>query len=64
MGFQLGTGLRKPRVPWGKHVRIHLGLLEESKGLLTPKAGTAAGFLLPTGGFPGGCQGGAALPHP
>lgn len=54
MGFQLGTGLRKPRVPWGKHARIHLGLLGESKGLLTLKAGGAAGFLLPTQAF---CEG-------
>lgn len=47
VGFQLGTGLRKSQVPWGKHVRIHLGLSGESKGLFTPKAGRAEGFPLP-----------------
>lgn len=47
VGFQLGTGLKKSRVPWGKHVRIHLGLFGESKGLFIPQAGRAEGFLLP-----------------
>lgn len=47
VGFWLGTGLSKLWAPWGKHVRIHLGLFGESEGRLTPKAGRAEGFLLP-----------------
>lgn len=47
VGFQLGTGLSKSQAPWGKHVRIHLGLFGEREGRLIPKAGRAEGFLLP-----------------